>query len=82
MICGSLQNRQAHHIKDGSYHADSRFDVNNGVTLCRFHHTLFHTSYKNSFREKTTEKDWLNFIELLTKVKDYYNKTLLPIIKD
>lgn len=73
VICGSLQNRQAHHIKDGSYHAESRFDVDNGVTLCGGSmdscHTQFHCNFKNSFREKCEDKDWGNFIDLVTYVK-------------
>jgi len=73
VICGSRKNRQAHHKKDGSYHAKTRFDVENGVTLCggamSTCHTQFHCSFKNSFREKCTDKDWDNFMDLVTYVK-------------
>ena len=68
VICGGM-GRQAHHIKNGQHHPDSRFDVDNGVTLCRACHTQFHCNFKNSFREKATEKDWFNFLALVNYVK-------------
>ena len=58
VICGTLISRQAHHLDDASYHPESRFDVDNGVTLCRDHHTSLHCDYKRSFRMKTTKKDF------------------------
>jgi len=64
-ICGSRQHRQAHHIEDGSHHKELRFIESNGVCLCKSCHTQFHTNFKNSFREKCTMKDWLNFNSLV-----------------
>ena len=74
LICGSRQQRQVHHILDGSNHPKTRFDISNGVTLCRKCHTTFHCDFKNSFREKTSKKDWDNFISLIKYFKD---KTLI-----
>lgn len=60
----------AHHIKDGSYHPDDRYNVDNGITLCgatdnnRGCHCALHTSLKSSYRQKTTDKDLYNFLEL------------------
>lgn len=73
-ICGEIEGRQAHHMDSGSYFPDGRYDVDNGVTLCRFHHVLFHTSYKNSFREKCTKKEYMNFLELIYKMKNHDKK--------
>lgn len=70
VICGSLQNRQAHHVEDGSRSIEGRFDVANGVTLCSKCHTQFHTSFKNSFREKCSLKDWNNFVSLVNYIKE------------
>ena len=68
-ICNARKHREAHHVKNGQHHPDSRFDVDNGVTLCRACHTQFHCNFKNSFREKATEKDWFNFLALVNYVK-------------
>jgi len=69
-LCGSRKGRNVHHLKNGHDHPKYRFDVNNGITLCRACHTAFHCSYKKSFREKCNENDWNNFIELLNYFKD------------
>jgi len=68
-ICQSIDHLNVHHLKNGEDHPKYRFDIDNGITLCRSCHTAFHCSYKNSFREKCTEKDWYNFLELL----EHYN---------
>ena len=70
VVCPSMENREAHHIEDYSFHKDKRYDLDNGVTLCKRCHTMFHCSYKKSFRQKCTKDDWDNFLELLRKVKD------------
>ena len=70
-VCGSMKNRHAHHINHGTYFKEQRFSEDNGVCLCGVCHIIFHTSYKNSFREKCTEKDFLNFLELLEKLSAY-----------
>ena len=67
VVCGNTNRRQAHHILSGSYFPDDRFDIENGVTLCSKCHMNFHCNFKNSYREKCTDKDWNNFIVL----KDY-----------
>ena len=82
-ICGSIKNRQAHHLNSGSYFKDERYDENNGICLCSHCHTMFHTSYKNSFRQKCTKKDFLNFIELLNKLKETkVNYSLINSLKN
>ena len=68
--CGSKDKREAHHIEDGSHNANLRFDVDNGITLCRRCHSQFHTNFKNSYREKTNRKDLNNFFALA----DYFKK--------
>lgn len=54
IICGDNKNKVAHHLN--SYHAfpDERYDINNGVTLCRKHHKEFHTQY--GYRNNTKEQ--------------------------
>jgi len=69
-ICGSLKGRQAHHMNSASYFPDDRFDVENGICLCGSCHSMFHNSYKRSYRQKCTKADFANFLELLDKLKD------------
>jgi len=68
--CGSPKKRQAHHIEDGSHNKELRFNVKNGITLCKDCHIQLHTNFKNSYREKTTKKDLDNFLAL----RDYFFK--------
>ena len=73
VICGSMEKRQAHHMEDASHNPDLRFDIHNGVTLCRGCHTAFHTMYKKSFRMKCTQDDFINFKDLcgyITLIKE------------
>jgi len=77
LICSSRKRRAAHHMNSGSYFPNERYDLNNGVCLCGEHHSMFHNSYKNSYREKCTKKDFANFLELMIKISDEtgcYNK--------
>ena len=68
-ICNSLQKREAHHINHSDYFEGMRFDVNNGVTLCKKCHSQYHTNYHNSFREKCDRKDLENFVRLVNYIK-------------
>ena len=67
-ICGSRQKREAHHLNHSTYFIDERFDENNGITLCKKCHVHFHTTYKNSFREKCTKEDYSEY----DKLSDYF----------
>jgi predicted restriction endonuclease len=69
VVCGSIKNRQAHHLNAGSYFPNDRFKIDNGVCLCSSCHIQFHNNFKNSFREKCTKKDFLNFIDLVKYLK-------------
>ncbi|MES2401836.1 MAG: HNH endonuclease [Pseudomonadota bacterium] len=43
--CGDVSggNLQAHHRKEWAEYPELRFDVNNGITLCKWCHWLAHT---------------------------------------
>ena len=69
-MCGDIKNRQVHHMDNAEDHPGSRFDVNNGVTLCRSCHTQYHCNFHNSFREKTTKYDFENFKVLFKYIKE------------
>lgn len=38
--CNTKKKLNAHHIKTWSNFPGLRFDVNNGITLCKYHHDL------------------------------------------
>ena len=64
-VCGSRQNRHAHHIESASYNKELRFVVDNGVCLCKNCHTQYHTNFNRSYRVKTTRYNFENFISLM-----------------
>lgn len=74
VVCGATENLHAHHKNDYSYHPDMRYDIENGVTMCEKHHTMFHCDYKNSFREKTTQKDFEEFMRIVRSLETTFTK--------
>lgn len=64
-VCDSIKSRNAHHINHATYFSGLRFDFANGACLCRDCHVQFHCNFKNSYKEKCTEKDYNNFMYLI-----------------
>lgn len=66
VVCGCKRSKNTkivpHHLDSWDKHVDKRFDVDNGVTLCEFHHKEFHNIYgygdntKQQFEEYLSEK--------------------------
>jgi hypothetical protein len=52
---------QAHHLNSWSYFKEERFDLNNGITLCKKCHHEFHQSL-GGYRNKCTKEDYTKFI--------------------
>lgn len=69
MVCDSLQDRHAHHLNSASYFPDERFNVSNGVCLCQGCHTQYHTNFNKSYRVKTTEDNFKNFLSFVGYLK-------------
>jgi len=70
VICGSLQNRHAHHKNHATYFPELRFEVENGVCLCSGCHSQFHNNFKRSTRVKCTEYDFNNFVDISNYFKE------------
>lgn len=67
-VCGTRSSLQAHHINDKSYHPTLAYNIGNGVTLCRKHHTLYHTKFRGSFRMKCTLSDFKRFLKIVDSI--------------
>lgn len=54
VICGQNGYLHAHHLDGYHWCKDKRYDLNNGVTLCKEHHYTFHKKYgyKNNTKEQ------------------------------
>lgn len=46
-MCGLQKYLHAHHIKSWSEYPELRFDINNGITLCKYCHAKIHPEYTN-----------------------------------
>lgn len=46
-ICNKSKYLQAHHIKNFKNNPQLRYSIDNGITLCKFCHALFHRKYGN-----------------------------------
>jgi 5-methylcytosine-specific restriction endonuclease McrA len=70
VVCGSRKHRQAHHLNSARYFKEQRFDIDNGVTLCRTCHLyMFHILFKGGYRKKTTKEDFAKFLQLVEHYK-------------
>ena len=81
-VCNQDHDLHAHHKNHATYFPEQRFNKDNGVALCEDCHTHYHCSYHASFRTKCTEKQFLNFLELLAFLKEKfaYDESLNPNI--
>ena len=68
-VCDSRKNRHAHHIESAQYNIDLRFDVENGICLCKGCHIQYHTNFNRSYRVKTTRYNLENFLALVKYLK-------------
>lgn len=60
-ICGIKGDKlQVHHLNSYAYFKEQRFDLDNGVTLCKKCHTNFHNSL-GGYRQKCTKEDYIAY---------------------
>jgi hypothetical protein len=70
VICDDIKNRHAHHLNNADEHSEQRYDVGNGVTLCRDCHRHYHCEYHSGYDEKTTADDFYEFYYLCMYLKN------------
>ena len=63
-VCNERKGRHAHHLNHATYFPEQRFNLKNGICLCKNCHSHFHNDYKNSTREKCTVKDYFEYYKL------------------
>jgi hypothetical protein len=56
-ICGSKKDIVAHHIKEFAEYPELRFDINNGITVCRSCHYKIHRRKEIELCQTEMEKD-------------------------
>lgn len=60
-ICGSRGGAlNAHHLNSWADHPNERYDLDNGITLCRVDHKAFH-DYMSGCRKPCTKDDYRQF---------------------
>lgn len=64
-VCGSTEKLVAHHLNSYKNNPDARYDIDNGVTVCRDCHTEFHVGFMGNFSTPCTRE---NFNEYLLQV--------------
>ena len=77
VFCGTKERVEAHHIKPQCTHPELKFDVDNGISLCRLHHTMAHgkslmvlRSKFKSYEEMRQEKSIFHrFYETISRDK-------------
>ncbi len=57
--CGSSQDLNTHHIESYFTNKDSRWDIDNGIVLCRKHHREFHAKYGKTNTTKEQLEEYL-----------------------
>lgn len=71
VLCGSKRKLNAHHLNGWSWAVNQRYQVSNGVTLCHYHHWVFH-----KYCGKTITKEKFSVF-----IQTKFNKKLSVILK-
>lgn len=61
-VCGSKEKLVAHHLNSYASAKDRRYDIENGVTMCRDCHTDFHTNFLENYRVPCNEQDFEEYL--------------------
>jgi len=59
---------ESHHLNSYDIHIDERYDINNGITLCKHHHDSFHSAYGNGNNTKFQFAEYQQIYRLMQKI--------------
>ena len=59
VLCGEQESIHVHHLYSFTEYPEYRYDIDNGVILCTYHHRLFHKQYGL----KSTLDDYYEFVD-------------------
>lgn len=60
----------SHHIYSFDKFIDSRYDLNNGITLCEFHHSMFHQIYGKGNNDEQQFNEYVGFLKIIQKIAE------------
>jgi len=58
----------SHHIYSYDTYEDKRFDIDNGITLCSYHHEIFHSIYGAGNNTGIQFKEYVNMLRIIKKI--------------
>ncbi len=62
VICGAEEKLVVHHLESFKDNESLRYEVSNGVTLCRDCHTEFHCTWMGGYRVSCTGQDFNEYV--------------------
>jgi len=66
-LCGARGALNSHHLNGWNTFPDERYDVDNGITLCLFHHDDFHNKYGRGGNTKEQFDEYHRICDILTR---------------
>lgn len=64
VVCGSTKKLHSHHLNAWATFPDQRFNISNGVTLCKCCHEAFHSYYGKGENTKEQYEEWVGRQEI------------------
>lgn len=62
IVCGSQEKIEVHHIESFAQNEALRFDIANGVCLCKTCHKAYHISFMKGYRNPATRESFNDFL--------------------